>query len=141
MNKRLLIFSLAALTAAASPVFSSEEEYLNWQSVSVQCKSQEAGKISCEIAVGDKGYSKFVIEAFGKSHVLTPPQLAKLAEFPLSSLHITHEAGYEMLGGYTVHFRLDRTYYDASKKLISEIVYVSVTKRGLEVSEPRKKEN
>lgn len=38
----------------------------------------EAGRISCEIAVGGKGWEKFVIQAFDKTHALTAADLAKL---------------------------------------------------------------
>ena len=66
---------------------------------------------------------------------MSATDLAKLEGFPLSSLRTSHEAGYESLGGYTVHFRFDRTFYNPEKKLVTEIIYVSVTKNGVTVSD------
>lgn len=120
----------------------SEAEFLGWTSAAIQCgRTAEAGDIACEIKIGEKGWEKFSIQAFGKTHLLTEADLAKLNGFPLSSLHTTHEAGYERLGGYTVSFRFDRTFYNSEKKVVTEIIYVSVTNRGLTVSDRRTKEN
>ena len=140
MIGRWLMVSLVLPLMAVLPAFSSEEEFLDWRSVSIQCgETEQAGRVSCEAVVGEKGYDKFTIQAFGKTYSLGEGDRIKLAGFPLSSLRTTHEAGYEELGGYTVHFRLERTYYDKSKELVTEIVYVSVNKKGVSVDGPRKK--
>jgi hypothetical protein len=135
---------ITLLVAAIIPAFAataSEEEFLAWTSAVIQCgKTPEAGDISCEIKTGEKGWEKFVIQAFGKTHTLPATDLGKLTGFPLSSLRTTHEGGYEELGGYTVHFRFDRTSYNAAKKLVTEIIYVSVNKKGISVSDPRTKQ-
>jgi hypothetical protein len=135
----------ALLVAAIIPAFAataSEEEFLGWTSAVIQCgKTAEAGDVSCEMKTGEKGWEKFIIQAFGKPHTLPATDLAKLAGFPLSSLRTTHEGGYEELGGYTVHFRFDRMVYNSDKKLVTEIIYVSVTKKGVTVSDRRTKEN
>ncbi len=111
---------------------------LDWTSVAIQCvETPEAGAVSCEIKTGEKGWKQFIIQAFGKTHALAPADLKKLDGFPLSSLRTSHEAGYEELGGCTVHFRFDRTFYNSDKKLVTETIYVSVTKNGATVSEPK----
>ena len=133
---------LCFICLASLPAFASEEDSLGWTSAVIQCgKTQAAGDISCEIRTGEKGWEKFVIQAFGKPHALTESELTKLGGFPLASLRTTHEAGYEKLGGYTVHFRFDRTFYNADKKLVTEVIYISVNKKGLRVSEPRTTEH
>jgi hypothetical protein len=141
-TRRLSIGAFTVLVWLGLPALNglaSQEEFLEWQSLVIQCReTPKAGKISCEVSMGEKGvYSQFAIHAFGKDHTLTEAQLAKLAGFPLSSLRSTHEAGYEEIGGYTVHFRLRRDRYDDAKKLVSEVVYVSVNKNGASVSGPR----
>ena len=135
MKTTVLLIALVISTVVA---MASEEECLGWTSVLVQCgKTQEAGDVSCDINIEGDGWKKFVIQAFGTTHTLTASDLKKLKEFPLSSLRTSHEAGYEMLGGHTVHFRFNRTFYNSDKKLVTEIIYVSVTKKGVTVSTPR----
>ena len=129
---------IIALVCSSFIALASEEEFLGWTSAVIQCAgTQESGDVSCDIKVGDGGWEKFVIQAFGTTHTLTKPDLVKLKDFPLSSLSTRHEVGYERLGGYTVHFRFSRTFYNRDKKLITETVYVSTTKEGFTVSPPR----
>ena len=140
--KRIMIALLLAATTPAFTATASEAESLVWTSVVIQCgKTPEAGDISCEIKTGEKGWEKFVIQAFGKTHSLSSTDLATLEGFPLSSLRTSHEAGYEILGGHTVSFRFDRTFYNPQKKLVTEIIYVSVTKNGVTVSDRQTKEH
>jgi hypothetical protein len=140
---RRTIFALPILLLASTVgVPASEEDFLAWTSAVIQCgRTPEAGDISCEIKTGDKGWQKFAIQAFGKTNTLSTTDLARLDGFPLSSLRTTHEAGYEELGGYTVHFRFERTFYSANKKLVTEIIYVSVCKKGVTISDRRTKEH
>jgi hypothetical protein len=141
MRKTMLAMLVVAILSALGAT-ASEEDSLGWTSAVIQCgKTPEAGDIACEIKTGEKGWDKFVIQAFGKTHTLSATDLAKLEGFPLSSLRTSHEAGYERLGGYTVHCRFDRTFYNPEKKLITEIIYVSVTKNGVTVSDRRTKEH
>ena len=141
MNRIMLTLLTTVLIPALHAV-ASEADFLGWTSAVIQCgKTPEAGDISCEMKVGEKGWEKFVIQAFGKTHALPATDLAKLSGFPLSSLRTTHEAGYEKLGGYTVSFRFDRTFYSSEKKLVTEIVYVSVNQKGVTVSDRHTKEN
>ena len=136
LKTTIISFALAVLASAQG--IASAEYFLEWTSAVIQCeKTAEAGDISCEIKTGEKGFTAFTVRAFGKAHVLSESDLIKLKDFPLSSLHTTHEGGYKSLGGYTVHFRFERTFYNSAKKLTTEIVYVSVNKEGISVFGPR----
>jgi len=132
------LHTLALLIAAVSlplAVSASEADVLNWTSVAIQCgATPEGGDIACKITTGVEGLEKFEIQAFGKLHELTVDQLNKLKEFPLSSLSASHEAGYELTGGYSINFRFSRIFYDSEKQLISESIVVSVNKNGVNVS-------
>jgi hypothetical protein len=76
--------------------------------------------------------ASLTILAFGNTHTVAGEDLKKISAFPLSSIRITHEAGYEALGGYTVHLTFRRTYYDSDKKLRDDTAVISVSqKRGL----------
>lgn len=120
----------------------SEEEYLAWSSLRLECKeSPQAGKVTLFATLGDAGLSSFKLTAFGKDHALAASDLAKVRDFPLHSLRVTHEGGYPELGGHTVHFRLSRSYYaPGQKKSVAEDVLISVSKgKGLSVSGPHRR--
>ena len=36
-----------------------------------------------------------------------------------------------------MHFRFNRTFYNSDKKLVTEVINVSTTKKGVTVSDPR----
>lgn len=135
MKASVLLIALIISTVFA---MASEEDFLEWKSAIVQCgRTQEAGEVSCDINIERDGWKKFVIQAFGATFTLTASDLEKLRDFPLSSLRTSHEAGYEIRGGHTVHFRFNRTFYNSDKKLVTEVIYVSTTKKGVTVSGPR----
>ena len=100
----------------------SEEDFLPWKSVQLECfETRQTGKVRVTAKP-----DSFAIEAFGRSHVVSKADLAKLKGFPLESLRVTHEAGYAQTGGHTVH---------ASLRRAGETVTVSVSKsKGLAVS-------
>lgn len=131
------------LLVTCAAVNASEEGYLAWASatITVKCKKEDtpAGPISFEIAQSDGVYSKLVIHAFAQEFKLSDEDLAKLKDFPIKSLQTTHEAGYESLGGYSVHCRFERTIYSEKKKPVTEVIYVTATKLGVKVSDVRKK--
>lgn len=134
MKQTVMLVVLLISTVFA---MASEEQILGWTSVVVRCgRTQEAGEVSCKIDVAGDGWKRFVIQAFGAKHTLTASDLEKLKEFPLSSLRTSHEAGYERLGGHTVHFRFNRTFYNSEKKPVTETIYVSATKNGVTVNAP-----
>jgi hypothetical protein len=133
--KRITVALLLLLVGAT---FASEEEFLDWTSVSVQVEETPgAGEISVSATVESGVWRSFTINAFGKIHALNEDELSGLSGFPLSSMRTTHEQGYEELGGYTVHFRFEKIFYSEEGELISEIIYVSVNREGLSVLEPR----
>lgn len=143
IKSTVIAAGMLTLTALATlPAGASEEDFLEWTAVTIQCgRTPEAGEISCEARAGEMGWAACTVRAFGKEYVLPEAALAKLKGFPLSSLETTHEVGYEELGGYTVHFRFARTVRNPENKEVTEIIYVSVNKNGLSVSEPRPENN
>lgn len=131
--KRITLMLLLLVSAT----FASEEEFLDWTSAVVEvAETPEAGEIRVSATTEGGEWSGLAITAFGETHDLSNADLAKLSGFPMSSLRTTHEQGYEELGGYTVHFRFDRTFYNAESELVSEIIYVSVNREGLSMSGP-----
>lgn len=135
MKTAVLMVALVLSTVVA---LASEESLLGWTSAVVRCgHTRETGDVSCEMETGGDGWKKFVIQAFGTTHTLSAADLRKLKDFPLSSLRTSHEAGYERLGGHTVHFRFHRTFYNDDRKRITELIYVSATRKGVTVSDPR----
>lgn len=126
-----------ALLLLFSATFASEEEFLDWTSASIQVEGTPgAGEISVNATVEYGVWKSFAINAFGRAHVLGEDELSMLNGFPLSSIRTTHEQGYEELGGYTVHFRFDRTFYNEESELVTESVHVSVNREGHSLSGP-----
>ena len=137
MNRTFCLFLLLAalqLTAAAS-----EEEFVPWQSVTVTSPELPAvGVVTIEASTQGGVYQKLTVGAFGRPHALAAAELKRLEGFPLSSLTLTHEAGYASLGGPTLHLKFNRTYYDEAKKMTQKaIIIISVPKdAAVTVSEP-----
>jgi hypothetical protein len=132
--------AIAFWLVLVSAVSASEEEFLPWQEVRIVCAERpETGKVELLAVADTNGYRQVEIVAFGKKHALPAADLAKLRGFPLSDLHLTHEAGYAELGGHTVHLRLTRVWYEAGQ-LLEETLVVSVSKgKGLALNEPRRR--
>lgn len=132
----LLVFLFAFSSASAS-----EEEFLPWKEVKIVCaENSETGKVVFDAQTDGNAYKFVSITTFGKQFKLDGPQLSKLKRFPLSSLSITHEAGYEQLGGHTVHFKMKYHRYQAPKVVEGRVV-ISVSKgKGLEIHGPETKE-
>jgi len=134
------VTSLAICFLTADFALASEEEFIPWQSVSLRSpKLPEAGIVTVDAVQDQNGYQKFALTAFGRLYSLSSADLKRLHSFPLSSLSLRHEAGYVQLGGYTVHARLERIYYDQlAKKTVHEAIYISIPKNGeLRISDPR----
>ena len=126
---RTLFLLLLALTCG--PAAGSEEDIRSWQSVAIKADgTQETGNIRVEAEVNADVYGSFRMHAFGREESLGKADLEKLRGYPLSSISITSEPGYESIGGYTVHARLKRTFYDDAKKLKAEVTIVSLPKKG-----------
>ena len=137
MNRTFCLFLLLAalqLTSAAS-----EEEFVPWQSVTVTSPELPVvGVVTIEASTHDGVYQKLSVGAFGRAHTLAAAELKRLENFPLSSLTLTHEAGYAPLGGHTLHLKLNRTYYDEAKKLTQRSIIISVPKNAaVTISEPK----
>lgn len=107
MKRATLAIVAALLLGRAS---ASEEEYLPWVEVRVAGPERgDVGKVVFSATLEGDRYRSVSVDAFGRTLVLDKADLAKLDGLPLASLRITHEAGYERLGGHTVHFRLKVT--------------------------------
>lgn len=135
MKTKITLIGLFILTSISS--MASEEEFMSWNSISLDiAETGEAGQVSLEIECPKGIWEEFRFQCFGKSYTLTEKELENLRDFPLSSLSTTHEGGWEILGGYTVHFKFHKIYYDEEMNLVRSDVAVSVNKKGYKVSEP-----
>jgi hypothetical protein len=132
----LLVASLVVLWGAGG-LRASEEEFLPWCEVRiVGAERKDTGQVIFTAKVAGEKYQDVTIEAFGKQFTLAKEDLRKLNGLPLNSLAITHEAGYESLGGHTVHFKMKVAYHDKTGSLIEERVALSVSRgKGLTISE------
>ena len=135
MNRILYLFLFFAAFQLTS--VASEEEFVPWQSVSITSPEiPVVGVIVVHASTQNDTYKKLEVTAFGRVHALTANDLKQLEGFPLSSLILTHEAGYVQLGGHTVYLTFRRTFYNKAKKLVQESVMISVPKNAaLTVSE------
>ena len=143
MRRALLILRLlVALASFGSSAFASEEEFLPWQSLRLDCGDHpQTGKVTLSATAAACGITAFEFTAFGKTHRVDAGALAKLRDFGLDGVRVMHEAGYPELGGHTVYFKLSRIYYSSSeKRTIEEVVVVSASRgRGLAVSDPQER--
>jgi hypothetical protein len=117
----------------------SELEHVPWRSITVTSQPlAPLGAMRVQAEVDDAGrYRAFVLEAFGRSHALSSEQRAQLDGFPLSSLVLTHEAGYAQLGGHMGHARLTRTSYVQGRP-VHEAITISVPQTAeLRIDGPR----
>ncbi len=137
MRARILLFAFLTVLGAGGGLGASEKEFLPWSEVRiVGAERKDTGKVVFTAKTAGDKYQEVSIEAFGKRLELAKDDLQKLNGFPLNSLAITHEAGCEILGGHTVHFKMKMVYYDKAARLIEERVTVSVSQgKGLAVSE------
>src|SRR5687768_14686689 len=130
--------ALAVLcTAIPISALASEEDHLVWKSVQIGFgESPETGKIGLNASADKNGLTSLEITAFGRTFAPKPPELELVREFPLESLRVTTEPGYEKTGGTTIHFRFQREYYDKVSKLllIREEAVLSVQKGGLTIA-------
>jgi len=142
MNARMALLVLTVLIGGVSAVLASQEQYLQWNEVRIiSAGTEETGKVVFDAKVDGDKLLEVTIEAFAKKYSAEEEDLRKLDGFPLSGLVITHEGGYEELGGYTVNFKFIRTTYKEGKP-IHESIAVSVSKgKGLKVSDSRQEES
>ena len=126
------------LLVAVRQLPGSEEESLVWNDVRIVSPEREdTGKVVFAAKSANGRFETITIEAFGKTHVVDRDDLNKLSDFPLGSLRTTHEAGYERLGGHTIHFKMSYVKYDEQKRLFEHRVTLSVSKgRGIAITGP-----
>jgi hypothetical protein len=114
----------------------SEEEILPWSEVRVVgAENKDTGTVVFSAKVAGGIYREVNLEVFGKKFAVPQEQPRKLTGLPLASPTITHEAGYERLGGHTVHFKLKHVYL-VQGRLLEESLTLSVSRgKGLATSE------
>src|SRR5262245_8356772 len=95
---RVLLFASLVVPGVEGRLRASEEEFLTWSEVRiVGAERKDTGKVVFSAKTAGKNYEAVTIEAFGKQFTVAKEDLQKLNGFPLNSLAITHEAGYERL--------------------------------------------
>lgn len=102
---RYLVFLLAYLIAGPA-VHASSEHFLEWSEVRVVgAVHGDIGRVVFTAEVRGDEWRRVEMEAFGKTFSLDAEQCEQLRGFPLSSLWITYEGGWELTGGPTVSFK------------------------------------
>jgi hypothetical protein len=139
MPIRILAASALAVVLSGG-LQASEEEFLEWSEVRIVApERKDTGRVVFFAKTAEAKFAAIQIEAFGKKYEVEKEHLEKLAGFPLHSLATTHEAGYERLGGHTVHFKLKTIQYDPAGRLVEDRVVLSVSRgRGVAVSGPQR---
>ena len=105
---RLILGLPLVCCLSGGQVSASEEEYLDQYSEFrvVGTERKDTGKVVFAAKADREKILSVSVEAFGKKYSLSNEELEQISGFPLSSLTISHEAGYERTGGHMVHFRL-----------------------------------
>jgi len=128
--RTLLVTSLLwlAFGSGAPPrAWGSQEQFAVWSRVRIDCEPcGKAGKVSVEATVSSGTYRSMRITAFGREHALDAQAVKQLSGFPLSSIRVTHEAGYAEVGGYSLHVRLERLFHDGKKQLRQETALITI---------------
>ena len=141
MKGKLILLTLITVFVLSLCAWGSEEDHMIWKQIKIvfsECK--EMGTVIFEAQTDGQSFKSISITASGKQFQIEETDLLKFKGFPLSSLAVTHEAGYPRLGGHTVHFKMKRVYYK-SKKLVEERIRISISKgKGLEIYGPETKE-
>lgn len=139
MKALVTILILCAATVASTS--GSQEGFVGYSRLELTSQDiPRVGKIHISAKAEEGPISEFTIKAFGQEFRLSDSDLRQLSPFSLSSMLITHEPGYELLGGYTIRIQFRRTYQDAEKKLRDETAVISVIeKKGLMAVDVREK--
>jgi hypothetical protein len=126
LNMKTLMITVVCLLLGFR-AFASEEEFAIWSSVEITSNIERAGLVRVSGDAKDGRITSLLIVAFGRTNTVSGEHLKKISLYPLSDMKITHGAGYERLGGYSVHVRLRRITYDSDKKLHDETAIITVT--------------
>jgi hypothetical protein len=124
-------FIACLLFCAPLNVSASEQDIVPWQSVVIKSPAMpEAGVVTVEAVMDGDEWKALNIDAHGRKRSLEPEDLKGLKGFPLSSIRITAEGGYQPIGGHTVSLRFERSFYNNAKELKKEQALVMVPKYG-----------
>lgn len=137
MRTRSLLFVFIVGFGLNGRPRASEEEILPWSELRiVGVERKDTGKVVFTAKTAGDEYKEVTLEAFGKQFAVAKEDLPKLKRFPLNSLAITHEAGFERLGGHTVQFKMKLVYFDKAARLIEDRVALSVSRgKGLSIAD------
>jgi len=105
---RIALLACLALSflPIVAPATASEEEFLPVSEVRLVFNEREqTGRVVFAAKTDEGKFQEVQIEAFGKKYTLEKADLTKLDGYPLDMLAVTHEAGYERLGGHTIYFK------------------------------------
>lgn len=130
-----VILGLLLISLSAGGARASEEDYLEWQAIKIDCfENSQTGKVKISARIAGRGIAAFTVTAFGREYEVPRDGLARIKDYPLNSLRTSHEAGYPQLGGHVVYARMRRSVRDKDGKPRTEEALVSVNKeKGLSV--------
>ena len=124
---------LIAILVLMFPSFGypSEEEFVIWKKVEIVSDSytdrEKVGDVIFKAELNDDLlYQSMSVTAFGKEFQILRDDLGKFNPFPVSSLLITHEAGFTQLGGHRVHFKMERTDYSPNQERTKQAVKAQI---------------
>lgn len=139
MKTWVSFYIFACIVLSTVQVFSSEIDFLGWQSVTIGLKTPGENKDVKVIASQNRQFEfdKFLIKIDGTEYKLNEDQLKLLNGYPLSSISLTYEVGNEKVGGDTIGIRLTKRFYQKDT-LINNIVRISINKRGLSITESKR---
>jgi hypothetical protein len=139
MSMRGILIAFILMLGIAGCVRASEEEVLSWSEVRIAGPEREdTGRVMFTAKTAGEQYQEVAIEAFGKKFSVSKEDLQKMNGMPLNSLVITHEAGYESIGGHTVYFKMKRVFYDKAGGLTEERLVLPVSRgKGLAAVEQK----
>jgi len=122
---------LAAFLLLPASVFASRESLVPWQSVVIESPElPEAGVVRVEAKVDGEEWKSLAVEVHGRTVTLAPEDLLGLKGFPLVSLRITQESGYQPIGGHTVSLRFERSFAGADGTTKKEFAHLMIPKFG-----------
>jgi hypothetical protein len=112
-------------------LIASETDFVSWQSVVIKsAEIPEAGVVTIKANLDGDEWKSLVVEAHGRKHEMVAEELKALKGFPLSSISVTAEAGYQPIGGHTVSLRFKRIFIDEKKLQKTQLAHWMMPKFG-----------
>ena len=140
MRAILCAVAFSALMLSGHRVHASEEEFLPWNSVRVECEHDQIGRVVVKAVASNSEFKSLDVAAFGRNYQLPKAELAKLDGFPLSSLSTTYSLGFERPEDRTVMCRFSRVFYNDVRELVQERAIVMVVKDNPDITIVKQRE-